>query len=878
MEHENKNTEIEKRKEEFIKKIKENKKAIGYVVLAIIIWFSYWLRTLNLKLLTDVTTGKYIPSELDSFVFLRYAKDILAHGSLFVHDMLRYAPLGFDTNQEANLLSYVVVYIYKFLHIFTSKVTLEYVDIIYPAVFFCISLIFFYLLIKRLFNSDAVALLSCAFLSVIPGYLYRTMTGFADKEALGLCLMFLTFYLFVLSYQEKKLNKSLIYSALAAIATFFMARGWGGTSFVFMIIGLFVLIEIFFSKFNEKDIFSYLLYVILLTLLLLVLLPGRYSLGVLFTSLTSAVMYLAFAVSILYYLVYYKNIFKLKEKVDKKMPVSVFCLIATFVAGALALLPFAGRAIFNELNGLYLTLTQPFGYNRWILTVAESHQPFFNPDWLSQMNMFFILLAIVGSIILFYNLVKPLEKNVKKLTFIYGLFVFAFIFSRYSSDSVLNGSNSISLWLYLGSLIVFIGILTYSYLKSFYKDHNIFLKIKELNKDYIFIFTWFIVMVIAARSAIRLLVVLIPIATMLTSYFVIYLINYFKNNERYKENNYYIWVALIVIAVVIFFIFVPFTRAVYNQAIHSGPAYNNQWQVAGGFIRNNTAPDAIFAHWWDYGYYVQGGFDRPTITDGGNYIYAWNHWMGRNVLTGHSEQEALDFLYPHNASYLLIISDEVGKYPAFSSIGADANYDRYSWIPTYSLDDKNIQETRNELVYPYTGGTMLDKDIIYNDVVLPKGIAGIAGFLVPIERDNKTLVNFKQPTAVVVYNSNRYDIPINCIFFNKKQYTFNNINGINGCLMIIPIITGQQMNMLGSALYLSPEVSQTLFTHLYLFGEESKNFELFYSDETSMPLAIYSGYGLLGPLKIWKINYPSDLKYNATYLDLELSDTSVMKV
>ncbi|MFA5175668.1 MAG: STT3 domain-containing protein [Candidatus Nanoarchaeia archaeon] len=878
MEHEHKNLEIEKRKEDFLRKIKENKNAISYIILAIIIWFSYWLRTLNVSFLKDVTTGKYIPSELDSFVFLRYAREIIEKGSIMAHDVLRYSPLGFDTGQEANLLSYVVAYMYKFLHIFNSNITLEYVDVIYPAVFFCISLVIFYLLIKKIFNSNAIALLSCAFLSVIPGYLYRTMAGFADKEALGLTFMFLTFYLFISAFQEKELKNSLIYSGLAALSTFFMALAWGGTSFVFLIVGPFALIEIFFSKFEEKDIFAYSLYTLLLTLLLVIFAPGRYSLDVLFTSVTSAIMYLAFIVGALYYFIYYKNIFNIKEKLEKKLPISLFCFLVTFVFGLIFLLIFMRSELLNEITGLYLSLTNPFGYNRWILTVAESHQPFFNPDWISQMNIWYILSFIVGSVLLFYNMLKPLGKKVKELTLLYTLFICAFIFSRYSASSTLNGSNTLSLSLYLGSLIIFSGILIYSYLKTFYKDYNLFLKIKELNKNYIFMFIWVIVMVVAARSAIRLLVILIPVATILVSYFVINLINYFKENEKYKKNNYYFWILLIIAGIILFFIFVPFTKAVYFQATHSGPAYNNQWQIAGGFIRNNTASDAVFAHWWDYGYYVQGGFDRPTITDGGNFISAWNYYMGRHVLTGHSEQEALDFLYPHNASYLLIISDEIGKYPAYSSIGADENYDRYSWIPTFTLDEKNVQETRNELVYAYIGGTMLDKDIIYNGIVLPKNIAGIAGFLVPIEKDNQTFVKFNQPTAVVVYNNNRYDIPINCIFFNKKEYTFNTTNGINGCLMIIPTITGQQANMMGSSLYLSPEVKQTLFTHLFLFGEESKNFKLFYSDENNFPLAVYTGYGLLGPLKIWKINYPSDIQYNATYNRIELPSENILKV
>ena len=191
------NDEIQQRKEKFINSIKENKNLISYGILALIIAFASYIRTRNIKWFVDITTGKYLPGpEADTFVFLRYAQDIVQNGYLMAHDAMRYVPLGLDLKGEVTLISYVIAYMYKFLHFFNPSITLGYVDIIYPVIFFAISLIFFFLLVRKIFD-EKVALVACAFLTVVPGYLYRTIAGFADKESIGMAFMFATFYFYL---------------------------------------------------------------------------------------------------------------------------------------------------------------------------------------------------------------------------------------------------------------------------------------------------------------------------------------------------------------------------------------------------------------------------------------------------------------------------------------------------------------------------------------------------------------------------------------------------------------------------------------------------------------------------------------------------------
>ncbi|MDD5650700.1 MAG: hypothetical protein PHF86_09870, partial [Candidatus Nanoarchaeia archaeon] len=652
----------------------------------------------------------------------------------------------------------------------------------------------------------------------------------------------------------------------------------GGTNLFFAVISVFTIFLLFTNNLKEKNnLIGYWVYFISFIISIVFLIPGRYyTLNILVTSLTSVGLFFSLIATGVYYLIIYHNIFNLKSKYEHKLPINIISFVITALLGFIVAIVVFPVALFRELNSLVTVLTKPFSVSRWILTVAESHQPYFNPDWVSQMSFLYIILFIIGSILLFYYVVRHFDKHVNKWVIAFGTLIIVAILSRYSSTSILNGDNTLSMALYLGSLFVFLAMIVYTYFNSFYNNKSLFHKFSDINYKYVFVLIWFLLMVIVARTAIRLIFVLIPVTAILVSFFIMSSFNYIKN----RKDNYSIWILGLFIIFIVFIVFIPFAKITLAQAGAIGPMYNQQWQYAGEWVRNNTAEGSVFAHWWDYGYLVQTGFERPTITDGGNFIYAWNYFMGRNVLTGHSEQEALDFLYPHNTSYLLMVSDEIGKYPAYSSIGADVNYDRYSWISTFILAKDQVQETRDNINYVYTGGTVLDKDFVYNGILFPKSIAGIAGFIIPITKNSsleKTV--FLQPTAVIVNNNQRYDVPVNCIYANKQFYKFNNANGLDACIMLIPTINQQgQGNQFGALMYISPEVKQSNFARLYLFNQESKNFKLVYNDESSMPLAVLEGRGLIGPIKIWKISYPANIIYNETYIQKELPDPRVMGV
>ena len=138
---------------------------------------------------------------------------------------------------------------------------------------------------------------------------------------------------------------------------------------------------------------------------------------------------------------------------------------------------------------------------------------------------------------------------------------------------------------------------------------------------------------------------------------------------------------VILILILSLFSFWTYYNSVKVQAYSFIPSqYNQQWQKAMEWVRNETPENAVFGHWWDYGYWVQSIGNRATVVDGGNAITYWNYLMGRYVLTGDNQHDALEVLYNHDTTHFLIDSTDIGKYGAYSQIGSDENFDRLSWF------------------------------------------------------------------------------------------------------------------------------------------------------------------------------------------------------
>jgi len=894
---------IEERKEKIIAFLK-NKQiwVIGVLIIAVIL--GIYIRSLPMTDragrpgLWDITTNTWtLGPDLDPWLFERYAETIVEQGGLPKIDAMRNVPLGFDTKKETQLLPYMIVGVYYLINLFGNYEVI-FAAVIFPVIMFALTILTFFLFVREVFiekskesirKANIIALISTFFMIVIPVFLSRTIAGIPEKESAAFFFMFLSFYFFLKAWKSTKLRNAVILGVLAGISTGLMGLIWGGVIYVFVTIAVANLIAFILNKINNKEFAVYGVWLIF-TLLLLTLLSDKYSLADLIKSSDYIITFITFFIFCVNFILWSKFFPKINIIQKKNLPKNIISLIISIILGILLIsLAFGPGFIFEKIRFLIETFINPTT-GRWGVTVAENRQPFFT-EWSSSFGPFIrnipvlFWLFFMGSVVLFKNMLKTIrKKEAWILTGLYILFFFGLVFSRYSPTSIFNGENFISKFFYFGSAFVLIGALVYYYIKYFKKNHSGF---EKINYGLLFLFSLFILCLFTARSAVRLIMVLAPIAPIFAGYLII------ESAEKFRKTKDETWKIILGVVIIILllssaFAFLTFYKTIKVQAYNFVPSsYNQQWQKAMKWVREETPKNAVFAHWWDYGYWLQSIGKRATILDGGNVISFWNYYMGRLVLTGDNQKNALEFLYNHNASYLLIDSSDIGKYGAFSSIGSDENYDRYSWIGVFLLDERQTQETKNQTIYIYPGGVSLDEDLIINEngkqILLPGQKAEVGAIILAMEKESG---DFGQPYIIVVYQGRQYKINLRYLYINGRFMDFG--SGINATVYIFPRLIQQgqgiSKNPIGAAMFLSPRLMRGLLTQIYILDDPFNKFSNFKLAHTEPNLIIESlrnqgldlpefvyFQGVQGPIKIWEIKYTGDEKIKQEYLDTDAS-------
>ncbi|MEK6757627.1 MAG: hypothetical protein AABX88_00725, partial [Nanoarchaeota archaeon] len=580
---------------------------------------------------------------------------------------------------------------------------------------------------------------------------------------------------------------------------------------------------------------------------------------------------------------------KLKNLREKtKLPKELFYVIVSVIILIVLISVFLGHSfVFDQISGITNSLITPMT-TRFGLTVAENKQPYYEGEWEGSFGPIkfniplFFWLFFIGSVVLFNNLIKSLNKKERIiLTFSYIIFLMSLIFSRYSPSSILNGVNGLSLLIYFGGVLIFIGSACYIYYKTY--NEGKFSEFKKFSFSYILYFIILTLGIVGARGGIRLIMVLGAISPIAVAFLIV------KSSKKYLDEKedmakFFFGIFAVIILVSSLFTFWAYYESDKATAENFAPGiYQWQWQNAMSWVRENTSEDAVFAHWWDYGYWVQSIGERSTILDGGNAIVYWNHLMGRYVLTGDDEQKALEFLYAHNGTHLLIDSTEIGKYTAYSSIGADENYDRFSWISTFLLDEKQTQETNNETIYIYPGGTVLDEDMIIEEngkeIFLPKKNAGIGAIILRKNAEG----NFLQPEAILVYNGKQYYKKLRFAYIDGELKDFD--SGLDSGIFVFPRVEQNGINKIGALLYLSKRTVHSRLAQLYLFDQKSDYFKLTHVESSFIvenlrqqglevgEIIYYQG--IQGPIKIWEISYPKNIEVNPDYLLTDFPDQEI---
>jgi len=848
------------------------------ILFLLILYGSVSIRLQNLSLLIDSTSGEYIPLALDPYYFLRIAETIKQHGSMPLIDTVRYPSLNLPFTNE--LTPYATIFLYNIVNLFDKEVSLQLINVLSPVIFFTLGLIIFFFLVYVLTNSKGIALLSMAFLAFISPYLYRTMAGFSDHESMGMFAFFLVMLIYALSikYLEKenlKYIKTILLSIGVAVLTMFTLLSWGGAaSFVFMIIPLsfFLIWIIKFQTEKDSSIFHYLLfYTLWITNLIIIgfMMGNPQRIIGSFIS-PSGMMGLFTFCFILLDTIYY---LKLKNKYPSLKNRFIFNIVWTIILSLIVLL-ITGRSVLSIISIMFGMIIKPFGTERIALTVVENAQPYLM-DFISQVGSTIFWISFAGIILIGVKFAKSINNNQYKRNFIitWIIFISCIMFSRIAPNSIFDGENIFSILLILFGIILFI----YNFIKIYINEDL------KLNSSIILLISFMFIYVLSLRSASRVFFFIVPFVSMSAGFFVFKIKDFINNKEELIR--WFIIILFILSIVGSASVIYKSYNQIDNQSKYIGPSANHQWQEAMSWIRTNTNHGEIFIHWWDYGYWIQYLGQRPTITDGGHGNAYWDHLIGRYLLTNKNPDSALSFMKSQNVSYLLIDQTDLGKYPAYSKIGGDKDYDTFSIISTGLLDEKQITESKDKMTMIYNINGIVDEDIIYdinntnifipgpsyNKIGEPEFNAYMVGIII-----EKTEDEFHQPIGVFMYNQNQIRIPLRYIYFQDKIIDFG--NGLESVAYIFPSAKQTSdgrlnLNPSGAMIYLSPKVSKSLFAQLYLLNNAFNNYptiKLVHSELDDVVKSlnmqgvnlgdmIYFN-GFRGPIRIWKVNYPEDTK------------------
>lgn len=876
-----------------------SKKVVQWIIVSIIFLIilivSSNVRLSNLDLLTDVTTGKQIPTDLDSYYFLRIAQTILDNGALPEYDSYRVAVYG-GVEYLKEILPYAIIWIYKVVNFFGGDITLSYAAIISTVIFYVLGLITFFFLIYIITNNKWISLGSSAFLSVTVSYLYRTMAGVSDHDAMGIFAVFvayLSFALLIKKLNSKSKNSQIILlSLLLGFTTAFTVASWAGsTTFLFIIFPLAILLH-WVSSVKEDEglakkiilsysiwLFSFLIFGILLNQSIHELV-NRFLLST--NGIISVAVYLFLLVD--FFIARYLKNLKFINKDYRTLYTILFAVILGFLG-----LFIIGKNPFNLIANIVDYLIHPFGTARISLTVAENSQPYL-VDWVNNTGATIFYLFILGMFLFGIKIMNNLKLSKDKLIFIvsYIFMVAGILYSRISPTNILNGTNFISKIFYFIPLIWFWVYLFYLKIKKDFKWEDM---------DY-FIFAWMFFTLISGRAATRVFFALTPFVCFFAVYGINELIKIFKKT---KDDT-----MKVLLSILIVFVIIVSAIGIANSyetikisAQYIGLSADTQWQKSMSWVRENTTTDSVFSHWWDYGYWVEYLGERATIADGGHFQgETVTHNIARYLLTTPWPKSANSFVKSMNISYLLIDPTDLGKYSAYSKIGSDDEWDRFSVIPVGQYDVKQTQETSNETMMVYYIQGMVDEDISYDNnetntkiflpgpsydkIGNPTPNSYIIGVIFRTNNEDELL----QPTGIYYYNQKQYNMPIRYVYINNMMYDFE--TGIDAVLSMIPAVTSSgSIERIGGMVYLSPKVKNSLFAQLYLLDDAFENYENFvlaheeldpvmeqvrnvYTEFGDEEFILYGG-NFRGPIKIFDVT--NTTKDSKVYEDFFKSDT-----
>ncbi|KAK2548444.1 Dolichyl-diphosphooligosaccharide--protein glycosyltransferase subunit STT3A [Acropora cervicornis] len=142
--------------------------------------------------------------------------------------------------------------LYHILNFFHITIDIRNVCVFLAPLFSSFTTLVTYHLTKELKDASA-GLVAAAMISIVPGYISRSVAGSYDNEGIAIFCMLLTYALWIKSVK----TGSLFWSTMCALAYFYMVSSWGGYVFLINLIPLHVLALMLTGRFSHRIYVAY---------------------------------------------------------------------------------------------------------------------------------------------------------------------------------------------------------------------------------------------------------------------------------------------------------------------------------------------------------------------------------------------------------------------------------------------------------------------------------------------------------------------------------------------------------------------------------------------------------------------------------------------
>ncbi len=200
--------------------------------------------------------------------------------------------------------------------------------------------LFMFLFVRRIFGEKS-ALMASVFITIVPSFLFRTTGGSSDHDALGMMLLMMIMYFYLVAYQSKTLSRSLVFAGISALLVVVGRHTAGNINFALFVIGGFTLLSIFLNNFDKRQFYVYSFWLVLS--MILIQFSGKFGGIIAFaTSITTGIAFIALLVAGVDFVLFKKDVLKLRARVEAKVPLWLVTLGVSVVLGVLIIMVMFG--------------------------------------------------------------------------------------------------------------------------------------------------------------------------------------------------------------------------------------------------------------------------------------------------------------------------------------------------------------------------------------------------------------------------------------------------------------------------------------------------------------------------------------------------------